>query len=294
MVAGLALGPAVVARAGAAPPPATLTATTVVTATGNAATSVVHLTGPLAVPATSVPDLTVSDPAHLVAIALVGQQGLPREPALMVAALPSGAGTRYVYLRLGYVGPGYAASSYFYFNPVLPAGLYRIYVIATGPEQVTWHLPAPVGTRRLSATIPVIAHSLLAVAPGVGNTLVSSYVTAAGQFLMPHPAGFMVDVEWMQGVDPAPVFDEEDAACWAYDPSSLATAVQAAPAELCPGGAGGEGGPIVINRPPIRYGGVGTGWYATYVGGTWQQKVALAVTGVTSSASIRLIWLDVG
>ncbi|MHB8451792.1 MAG: hypothetical protein ACYDAQ_15300 [Mycobacteriales bacterium] len=210
MVAVLALGPAVVARAGAAPPPGgppTLTSTTVVSATGNAMTPVVELAQPMRVPTwvggatghVPVPDITVSDPAHFAAILLVAQRGLPREPALVVAALPSGAVTRYIYDWVGYVAPGYAADSYFLGNPVLPAGPYRLYVIASGPEVVTWHLPAPSGTRRLAATIPAIAHAVLALAPGVGGTLVSPAVWATGQFALPHPAGILLNYEWVQG-----------------------------------------------------------------------------------------------
>lgn len=305
LVAGLALGPAAAARAGAAPPPPpVLTSTTVVSASGNAMTPVVELAQPMRVPTwvggstghVPVPDIKVSDPEHFAAILLVAQRGLPREPALVVVGLPEGSTTRYVYTWVGYVAPGYATDSNFMFNPVLPAGPYRIYVIASGPEVITWHLPAPPGTRRLAASIPEIAHSVLALAPGVGDTIVAPVVWATGQFALPHPAGILLNFDWTQGSG-APVPEEDY--CLTYDPGMLADAAASVPPPVCPGGLAltGEYGSLSI-PPPLNslldYDGYGFGWTETYVGGTWGVKQATAFAGVAHSNGIRLLWLDVG
>ncbi|MHB8452648.1 MAG: hypothetical protein ACYDAQ_19660, partial [Mycobacteriales bacterium] len=155
-----------------------------------------------------------------------------------------------------------------------------------------WHLPAPSGTRRLAATIPAIAHAVLALSPGVGGSLVSPAVWATGQFALPHPAGILLDYEWVQGEGaPVPVSD----LCYTYDPPALDTAVQSVPPPVCPDGDGYiVGTPVIGSYQSLAYDGVGRGWFETYLGGTWGVKEATAFVGAARWNGIRLLWLDVG
>ncbi|MDQ1684589.1 MAG: hypothetical protein QOC82_1326 [Frankiaceae bacterium] len=84
------------------------------------------------------PGLTVSDPAKFVALALVADKGIyfadepnyRQRPSFFVFRIPTGS--------TSVIADGKNA------NPnVLPAGTYRLTVVATGPEHLTWRLPLP-------------------------------------------------------------------------------------------------------------------------------------------------------
>lgn len=82
------------------------------------------------------PGLTVSDPAKFVAVALVADKGVRfadepnylQRPGFLVWQMPTG-------------GTNTISDSAIADGRLLPAGTYRLTVVATGPEHLTWRLP---------------------------------------------------------------------------------------------------------------------------------------------------------
>ena len=82
------------------------------------------------------PGLTVSDPARFVAVALVADKGVyfsdepnyRQRPGFLVWRMPTGSTNT-------------ISDSANVDGRVLPAGTYRLTVVATGPERLTWRLP---------------------------------------------------------------------------------------------------------------------------------------------------------
>jgi len=118
------------------------------------------------------PDIKVSDPAHFGAIMLVAERpimldGLPKHPSATVFTLPTGlAKTRFFSPWAPQVkgAPQHTA---------LPPGDYRLFVVASRPQRITWTLHRsgqPVSVRTLSR-------------PGAAKVATVSSVALPGQML---------------------------------------------------------------------------------------------------------------
>jgi hypothetical protein len=207
----------------------TLTGTTVVSASQSAYTvvrvprQIRFIDSSSAAKAITPPRITVSDQAHFVAVALVDQASAvvndyPLHPSAMVMSLPTGAGGYRYWTRL----PGPAET--------IPAGTYWLYVLATAPERVVWHLPLPGGTRNLRAGTPARMHTTVAVAPQAAGT-VAPMARAYGHAIVSNHAQLW-SLIWTHGSNLAA--DEPDA-CDYDGADPIADDVESLPAFVCKG-----------------------------------------------------------
>jgi hypothetical protein len=96
------------------------------------------------------PGLTVSDPAKFVAVALVADKGVRfsdepnylQRPAFLVWRMPTGSTNT--------ISDSASAD-----GRMLPAGTYRLTVVANGPERLTWRLPLSQRAAAIRTTTPV-------------------------------------------------------------------------------------------------------------------------------------------
>jgi hypothetical protein len=261
-----------------------LTSTTVLSANGTAYVPV-NLGQPLTVPFGETPQITVSNPSQFVAVVLVQvESGPPTGPVLEVVAMPDGQSTEYVYDAAGED----AAGDPFFSRPVLPAGSYRLYVIATGPEQIVLQLPALAGTQSLSAAIPAVSYSVVSSSPGAAGTAVAPVISVSGEFALPHRWGLLINDQWATVEDGADGFS---GACY-YGASTLSDATEPAPWIVCPGGVSGQANQAGVS--PGTETAVGGGDAVGLQPGTFGMKAAEGALGVVENADVRLIWLDWG
>ena len=226
----------------------TLTGTTIITASAPSYTTV-RLARSLApfdwastvdVPA----QISVSDPAHFVGVALVAQKVINDappghhvwvHPTLLVASLPNGSGGyRYEFTegeipRAASGGPGAFAP-----------GTYWLFVLATAPERVTWHLPIRGGTQSLHVTHPAMTSTSLNTSPGPApGSAVVPMALAYGHAKVGRVAEVFT-LAWTHGKNIK--FVEGDACL--YDGSDpAAVAAGPLPASVCDGGSSGGDAP---------------------------------------------------
>lgn len=202
---------------------------TVISSRGTAV-GTVHLAASMTIANPSKPQITVSDPARLAAVVLVSTAWFPFPPALVVSAMPTGGGdVQYIYGWMGDVRPGDVASP-IYLHPVFPAGTYRLYVVASGPERITWTLPTTRGTTKVLLTRSAIADTVAGTGPGVPGVAVSNYVQGYGQFTMPGRS-LLYSFSWVAGPD---IYVTSATGC-VYQGSTVATATEPL-GPACPGG----------------------------------------------------------
>jgi hypothetical protein len=189
--------------------------------------------------------ITVSDPAHFIAVALVAQKVISDappghaiwvHPTLLVASLPNGSGG-YRYELTGAEVPrakdGVSAGAY-------APGSYWLFVLATAPEKVTWHLPIAGGVQAVRATHPATAQTTLNTSPGPqpGKGVVP--MALAYGHAKVGPLAEVWALAWTHGANLK--FLEVDSCLYdGTDPVANATAPL--PAFACDGGSQGDGVP---------------------------------------------------
>jgi len=231
----------------------TLTGTTVVTANASSYATV-RLAKPLQpfdyasvidVPA----QISVSDPAHFVGVALVAQKVINDappghhiwvHPTLLVASLPNGSGG----YRYEFTGAEVPRSADGVSPGAYAPGNYWLFVLATGPERVTWHLPLPGGTRTLRASHPAMMSTTLNTSPGPEPGKAVVPMALAYGHAKIGPLAEVWALSWTHGTNLK--FVEGDSCLYdGTDPVANATAPL--PAFVCDGGT--EGGDAPGNYP---------------------------------------------
>ncbi len=115
------------------------------------------------------PDVQISDLAHFSALMLVAEraivvEGVPEHPDIMVFNLPTGTAKR---LFLNWALPASTTPN----RQVVPAGDYRLYVVASKPQRIVWRLPLSGGSRVLQViSRPASAKVATASAPTLAAT----------------------------------------------------------------------------------------------------------------------------
>lgn len=247
LIVGVLAGAAVAVPANAAfrlPSRAVLTGTIVVSSSGTGYVPV-RVAAPFHTPpwvgrTGTRPDLTVSDPRHFVALVLVAEHrnvhdtGNPQFPSathaqLIVAAMPDGdGGQRYFYEWAG-LRP-FAARS-----PVVPAGRYRLYVVASAPERLTWHLPLGGGRQRLAATTPARANWIVNSSENVPGTSAKPALASAAGHFRTGPVAQVWRLLWIRGQDVGN-FISDEAFCQYPGADAVAVAVnENVPGPVCDG-----------------------------------------------------------
>ena len=229
-----------------------LTGTTVLTAS-KSSYAVVRLAKPLQPFNYKLDDtpshITVSDPAHFIAAVLVAQKviddGPPGHsvwvhPSVLVASLPNGSGG-FRYELTGAAVPrakdGVSPGAY-------APGLYWLFLLATAPERVTWHLPMEGGAHTVRAALPASAQTTLNTSPGPApGTAVVPMALAYGHAKV-GPLAEVWSLAWLHGTNLK--YMEFDSCLYSgADPVANATAPL--PAFACDGGS--EGGDAPGNYP---------------------------------------------
>jgi hypothetical protein len=175
------------------------------------------------------PGLTVSDPGKFVAVALVADKGVRfsdepnylQRPGFLVWRMPTGSTNT-------------ISDSGNVDGRTIPAGTYRLTVVATGPERLTWRLPLS----RRGASIRTTARVSVPykIETWTGPTPVISYAMHAPTASVAQLWGSV----WVSATDPQ--HSGGNTSCWygATDPNAAAT-------ENVPGvceGIGTFGGPV--------------------------------------------------
>lgn len=273
----LVVAAAVPAAASPAPRPPVLTSTVVVSGAATAWTRVT-LARPTKVD--GVPAVTVDRPAHFDGLALVREQRGDDPPALVVQRRGLAAGPAYAYSWVGEAVSGGQQDALLYVHRTLPAGTYRLYLLARGPVRATITFPGvPRGTVRLapaSRTAHVREEQAAAGARGVA-------VSPAVAFSAVHPVarrGLLLASTWYAGT----------ASAAGQFGGCVSTAADPAPgAPGCPDGLVTVGGV----EPELPAGGQSqTAGYGAP--GRWMVKGFHVVAGHLTDAGVTLYWLDLG
>ena len=183
------------------------------------------------------PGLTVSDPAKFVALALVADKGVRfsseqlylQRPTFFVWRMPTGSTNT-------------ISDSANSDHNVLPAGTYRLTVVATGPEHLTWRLPLK--ARGVSTRTTTSVNVPYKVQTWTGPAPVVSYFAHARTT----PISQLWGSVWVSATEPP--HTGGNTTCWynASDPSAAQT-------ETIPGVCQGQsvmGGPVDgVYLPPI-------------------------------------------
>jgi hypothetical protein len=236
------------------------------------------------------PGLTVSDPSRFVAVALVADQTVrfPNEPnylqhpSFLVWRMPTGSTTT-------------ITDSANVPARVLPAGTYRLTVVATGPVHLTWRLPLS-GHASLRTTTPATVH--YDVKTWTGPVPMIDYAVHAETAQVAQ----VWESVWIDAIQPA----HTGGGAWCVYSGTQAAA---AGTENVPGlcdGIGGFGGPVdgvyvpptVESDPATPRAGVVTVDATQRVNSEYLPEVGVKATlyrlGTIRAATAFHLWLPVG
>ena len=225
--------------------------------------------------------LTVSDPAHFIATVLVAQ-ALPgsrnvKNATLITTSLPGPNGTwRYVI-----AGAQFGAGG---FRP----GLYWLYVLATGPERVTWNLPLPGAARTLRPEVAAEHAATTVTRPTMTTNGTSApYSNSYGHSL----TGGNAEVWSLDLAHGTHMKVAESDACY-YDGSDpVADAAEGLPAPVCRGGLQSTNSFNLPDGDAYAVGGV-----QSSLGSPGSQNLGLKTSvefaGIIAWAAGRNIWFD--
>lgn len=276
VTAGLAVAAgllAVPAHAAAAP---SLTPQTTITGSGTGWTRVT-LTRPL--PVDGVPKIAVDKPASFTGVALVREKSFEPESAFVVRH-ETATGTVYRYGWAGKTTHRGDKNYPVYALRVLPAGTYRLYLMATGPVKatVTWSLPGR-GSSVLRPAARTTSFDTQQMSPGVPGVAVASSHTLSGDRQMARRS-LLLSYSWYSGTVSAV---ESFGGCKSEgtDPAPMAPVCPDSNLNLFGVGA-------VTPTSGIAVG------YAYVYPGHWLNKSYFALGGHLTDGGNALYWLDLG
>jgi hypothetical protein len=274
LLAALA-GLLVVPSASAAPAPALTTRTTI----SGSRTGWTRVTLPRAMAVDGTPTISVSNPAAFAGVVLVREKSYNPESAYVVRH-ETGTGTVYRYGWAGQTEFGGTKDFPVYARRVLPAGTYRLYLMASGPVTATVTWPLPGG--RSSTLRPgnsTVSYDAQEKAPGVPGVAVASAYGLSARHPMARRS-LLVGFTWFTGsVSAVEMFG--GCKMEAPDPAPMAP--------TCPGG----GVNLVGLNVATPTGGMAIGY--AYVGaGNWLNKSYYALAGHLTDAGNAIYFLDLG
>jgi len=234
------------------------------------------------------PDITLSDPEHFVAIALVSESKTRGEGDTY--AEPS---TLLVFrMRTGATARSFLASSHA--NGVLPAGTYRLIVVTSAPQRISWRLPSKGKPIVVTAAHPVTPHW------GFGSSTGGPAVFNVAAHFPTAPVSQIWSFAWMRGTRVRRV--GTGSYCLYNGEDQLARQEEGATAFAC-NGVGTFGGPVDgVELPPsatevdeLVFGGVALVDAVQGVNAPFLPQVGakftLALGGTVEASSTLQLWL---